>query len=61
MIIDHEIQAWRALPVPGKRRGARYRTVRLPALQAAKAELYRAFLEAGIRKVELAPAGHSQG
>jgi antitoxin HicB len=33
--------------------GKRYRTVKLPALVAAKAELYAAFREAGITKAEL--------
>lgn len=54
MVIDHEIQAGGALPQPGRRHRARYRTVRLPALQAAKAEFYRAFLETGIREAERA-------
>lgn len=42
------------LPKPKAHRGARYRTVRLPALISAKAELYSAFLKAGIGKAELA-------
>jgi antitoxin HicB len=42
------------LPVPRKYRGSKYRAVRLPALQEAKAELYNAFRGAGIRKAELA-------
>ena len=54
MVIDHEIQAGRALPVPGKRRGRHYRVVRLPALETAKAELYAAFRASGLRKAELA-------
>ena len=42
------------LPVPRKYRGSKYRPVRLPALQEAKAELYNAFRAAGMRKAELA-------
>ena len=42
-------------PLPeARRRGARYRLVRLPALQVAKADLYAAFLESGLTKAELA-------
>lgn len=37
-----------------RHRGARYRHVRLPALQVAKADLYAAFLESGLTKAELA-------
>ena len=36
-----------------KRRGRKIRMVRLPALQATKAELYRLFLASGVRKAEL--------
>lgn len=42
------------LPSPGKHRGRKIRWIRLPAMQAAKAELYREFLTSGIRKTELA-------
>jgi antitoxin HicB len=42
------------LPRPSKPHGAKYRMIRLPALQAAKAELYRQFTESGIRKAGLA-------
>jgi antitoxin HicB len=54
MVIDDYIENGKPLPDPGKHRGAKYRTVRLPALVAAKAELYRAFTESGVRKAELA-------
>src|SRR5450756_1875147 len=37
-----------------KVRGRKYRIIRLPALQTAKAELYREFSASGIRKVDLA-------
>ncbi|MCC6369047.1 MAG: type II toxin-antitoxin system HicB family antitoxin [Bryobacterales bacterium] len=42
------------LPAPSRHRGRKYRLVALPALQAAKVELYRAFRDSGIRKAELA-------
>jgi antitoxin HicB len=41
------------LPISKKRAGKQYRSVRLPALVAAKAELYAAFLKAGVTKAEL--------
>lgn len=41
------------LPLARKHRGGKYRPVRLPALQEAKAELYNAFRAAGVRKAEL--------
>ena len=43
-----------ALPVPSKPRGRKYRPIRLPALQGAKATLYTAFMESGMRKADLA-------
>ena len=36
------------------RAGKRYRAVTLPAVSAAKAELYQAFISSGMRKAELA-------
>jgi antitoxin HicB len=54
MVIAHYIGHNQPLPRPRMRRGRRYRTVRLPALLAAKAELYSAFRQAGITKAELA-------
>jgi|SRR5215831_17359365 len=53
MVIAHYIHEGRSLPAPRQRRGKRYRAVRLPALIAAKAELFRAFCGAGITKAEL--------
>ena len=43
-------------PIPRAKnhRGSRYRLIALPALESAKVELYRAFLESGLRKSELA-------
>ena len=54
MVIAHYIDHNQPLPRPRVRRGRRYRAVRLPALLAAKAELYSAFRQAGIPKAELA-------
>ncbi|HEX4695004.1 type II toxin-antitoxin system HicB family antitoxin [Sphingomonas sp.] len=54
MMIGEHIRKGEPLPAPRTRRGAKYRAIRLPALHAAKAELYRAFLAANIRKSELA-------
>ena len=54
LMIAHMIAAGERLPEPGKRRGRKFRTIQLPALVAAKAELYRAFLKSGIRKTDLA-------
>jgi antitoxin HicB len=54
MILAHYVREGKRLPAPHKYRGAKYRVVRLPALIAAKAALYSAFLDSGIRKSELA-------
>jgi len=54
MVIAHYIGQNQPLPRPRVRRGRHYRAVRLPALLAAKAELYSAFRQAGITKAELA-------
>lgn len=44
----------RPLPVAKRHRGSRFRPVPLPALQAAKVDLYGAFLKSGLRKAEFA-------
>ena len=54
MIVQDYIEKGRELPRLSKRRGRKFRMVRLPALQDAKAELYKAFLASGIHKAELA-------
>jgi antitoxin HicB len=54
MVIAHYIDHNQPLPAPRTRRGRHYRFVHLAALIAAKAELYSAFLQAGISKTELA-------
>lgn len=52
--IGDYIRATMPLPTASRRRGAKFRPVLLPALQAAKVDLYSAFLESGLRKAELA-------
>ncbi len=42
------------LPKAKRHRGSKFRPVELPALQAAKVDLYAAFLESGLQKAELA-------
>jgi antitoxin HicB len=54
IVIADRIAEGQPLPVQRKRRGKKYRDIRLPALVAAKAELYASFLESGISKAELA-------
>ena len=53
-IVQEHIRNGEPLPKARKRRGRNFRPVALPALQAAKARLYREFCAAGIRKAELA-------
>ena len=53
-LVQEHIRKRETLPRPTKRRGSKYRVVRLSALQGAKAELYMAFLASGMRKTELA-------
>jgi len=54
ILIADRIGKQEVLPRIQKRRGTRYRPVRLPALEAAKALLYSEWLRSGIRKAELA-------
>jgi antitoxin HicB len=53
-LVQEHIRKGEPLPRPGRPRGRRLRIVQLPALQAAKAELYRLFLAFGLRKADLA-------
>jgi antitoxin HicB len=48
------IRASEPLPTPRRHRSSKFRPVTLPALQAAKVDLYRAFLESGLTKAEFA-------
>jgi antitoxin HicB len=54
LVIESYIEQGKRLPDPVLRRGRKYRSIRLPAMQAAKVELYRLFLGSGLRKVDLA-------
>jgi antitoxin HicB len=54
LVIESYIEQGKPLPNPVPRRGARYRVINLPALQAIKAELYRQFTASGLRKIDLA-------
>jgi antitoxin HicB len=48
------IRESKPLPAPRRHRGSKFRPVALPALQAAKVDLYKAFLASGLKKAELA-------
>jgi antitoxin HicB len=52
--IGDYIRESRPLPAPRRHRGSKFRPVPLPALQAAKVDLYTAFLESGLKKAEFA-------
>lgn len=54
MIIDELMKRGEDVPTPARRRGRKYRMINLPALAAAKVELYQAFRASGIRKAEFA-------
>jgi antitoxin HicB len=54
LVIESYIEQGKSLPEPVHRRGRHYRSIGLPALQTAKAELYRQFVASGLRKVDLA-------
>jgi antitoxin HicB len=53
-LVQEHIRNGEALPRPSNPRGRKFRKIRLRALLAAKAELYREFQGSGIRKAELA-------
>lgn len=54
MAIGDLIKQGKELPQATTRRGRKYRWIKLPALAAAKMELYRALKDSGVRKAELA-------
>lgn len=54
LTISDYIMESRPLPVPRRHRGSKFRPVPLPALQAAKVDLYTAFSGSGLKKVEFA-------
>ena len=54
LTIGDYIREGRPLPAPSRRRGAKFRSVPLTALQSAKIDLYAAFLASGLKKAEFA-------
>jgi antitoxin HicB len=54
LTIADYIREGKRLPAPTRRRGMRRRPVSLPALQSAKVDLYKAFLDSGLKKAEFA-------
>jgi len=54
LVIGELIKRGEEIPEARKVRGAKYRAIRLPAMQAAKVELYRQFRLSGLRKTDLA-------
>lgn len=54
LMIQEHIRNGEALPPPSRSRGRRFRMIKLPALHAAKVELYRQFMLSGMRKAALA-------
>ena len=54
LTIGDYMRKGKQLPQPTRRRGTRFRQVPLPALQSSKVDLYRAFLESGLKKAEFA-------
>jgi antitoxin HicB len=53
-LVQEHIDHGRELPRPSKPHSRKYRMLRLSTLQTAKAQLYREFFAAGIRRAELA-------
>ena len=54
LTIGDYIRESKPLPAPRRHRGSKFRPVPLPALQAAKVDLYTAFRESGLKKAEFA-------
>jgi antitoxin HicB len=54
LTIGDYIRESKPLPAPRRHRGSKFRPVPLSALQAAKVDLYTAFLESGLIKAEFA-------
>jgi len=54
LTIEDYMRAGKTLPAPQLRKGPRFRAVPLSALQAAKVDLYNAFLESELTKAEFA-------
>jgi antitoxin HicB len=54
LTIGDYIREGKPLPEASRRRGARFHSVELTALQCAKVDLYLAFLASGLKKAEFA-------
>ena len=54
LTIGDYIREGKQVPGPTRRRGAKFRSVPLPAFQSAKVKLYTAFLASGLKKAEFA-------
>ena len=54
LTIADYIREGKQLPTPSHRRGPKFRSVLLPALQSAKVDLYTAFLASGLKKADFA-------
>lgn len=54
LTISDQIRDLMPLATPKRHRGSKFRPVSLPALQAAKVDLYTTFLESGLKKAEFA-------
>ncbi len=54
LTIGDHMREGKPLPVPSRRRSAKFRPVSLPALQSAKVELYNVFVISNLKKAELA-------
>ena len=54
LTIGDYVRDSRPLPTPRRHRGSKYCAVPLPALQAAKVDLFAAFLASGLKKAEFA-------
>jgi antitoxin HicB len=54
LTIGDYIRESKPLPAARRHRGSKFRPIALPALQAAKVDLYSAFLDSGLKKAELA-------
>ena len=55
-MLTEQIRRGEQIPRPKTYRGSRYRLISMPALEAAKIELYRVFRASGMRKSDLARA-----
>lgn len=53
-LVQEHIRKGEDLPKRSNPRGRKHRAIRLPAMQTAKAELYRQFKASGLRKIDLA-------